>query len=295
MEYGLRPLGRERFWLWALLTPTFIGLLFGALGSVIATLLLSFAKWDLLTPPVWAGTINYVNLLKDEKVLLSLTNTLKFAAMYVPGVVIVSLLIAVLMNRKLRGVGIFRTAYFLPAVTSAVATALVWNMIYGKDTGILNFILERLGLPPVCWLCTENAMVSVVIVNIWGAIGEGMIIFLAGLTAIPREYYEAADMDGANGVQQFFRITVPLVTPSIFFQTLMSTINAFQAYDYIYMLTRRGQGDSSVPVVVFSIYRNAWYFFNYGGASAQAIELTVMVAALMGFYFWLERRFVVYE
>ena len=295
MEFGLRPLGREKFWLWALLTPTFIGLLFGALGSVLATVLLSFAKWDLLTPPVWAGTINYVNLFKDEKILLSLTNTIKFAAMYVPGVVIVSLLVAVVMNRKVRGVGIFRTAYFLPAVTSAVATALVWNMIYGRDTGILNFFLERLGLHPVCWLCSENAMVSVVIVNIWGAIGEGMIIFLAGLTAIPREYYEAADMDGANGVQQFFRITVPLVTPSIFFQTLMSTINAFQAYDYIYMLTRRGQGDSSVPVVVFSIYRNAWYFFNYGGASAQAVELTVMVAALMAFYFWLERRYVVYE
>lgn len=295
MEFGLRPLGREKFWLWALLTPTFIGLLFGALGSVLATVLLSFARWDLLTPPVWAGTINYVNLFKDEKILLSLTNTIKFAAMYVPGVVIVSLLVAVVMNRKVRGVGIFRTAYFLPAVTSAVATALVWNMIYGRDTGILNFFLERLGLHPVCWLCSENAMVSVVIVNIWGAIGEGMIIFLAGLTAIPREYYEAADMDGANGVQQFFRITVPLVTPSIFFQTLMSTINAFQAYDYIYMLTRRGQGDSSVPVVVFSIYRNAWYFFNYGGASAQAVELTVMVAALMAFYFWLERRYVVYE
>ena len=295
MEFGLRPLGREKFWLWALLTPTFIGLLFGALGSVIATALLSFAKWDLLTPPAWAGTINYVNLLKDEKMLTSLTNTLKFAAMYVPGVVIISLLVAVLMNRKLRGVGIFRTAYFMPAVTSAVATALVWNMIYGKDTGVLNWLLERVGLPPVCWLCSEHAMMAVVIVNIWGAIGEGMIIFLAGLTAIPREYYEAADMDGANGVQQFFRITVPLVTPSIFFQTLMSTINAFQAYDYIYMLTRRGQGDSSVPVVVFSIYRNAWYFFNYGGASAQAIELTVMVAALMAFYFWLERRYVVYE
>jgi multiple sugar transport system permease protein len=138
-------------------------------------------------------------------------------------------------------------------------------------------------------------MYAVVIVNIWGAIGEGMIIFLAGLTAIPREYYEAAEMDGANGFHQFFRITLPLVTPSIFFQTLISTINAFQAYDYIYMLTRRGQGDSSVPVVVFSIYRNAWNFFNYGGASAQAIELTIIVAVLMAFYFWLERRYVVYE
>src|SRR5512135_2081088 len=295
MEYGLRPLGRERFWLWALLTPTFIGLLFGALGSVIATLLLSFAKWDLLTPPVWAGTINYVNLLKDQKILLSLTNTFKFAALYVPGVVIISLFVAVLMNRKLRGVGIFRTAYFLPAVTSAVATALVWNMIYGRDTGILNFILESLGLPAVCWLCADTAMYSVVLVNIWGAVGEGMIIFLAGLTAIPREYYEAAEIDGAGGFAQFFRITVPLITPSIFFQTLISTINAFQAFDYIYMLTRRGQGDSSIPVVVYSIYRNGWYFFNYGGASAQAILLTVIVAIFMALAFWLERRYVVYE
>jgi len=295
MEYGLKLLGREKFWLWALLTPTLIGLIFGALGSVAATLLLSFAKWDLLTPPTWAGVVNYINLFNDQKILLSLTNTIKFTAIYVPGVVIVSLFVAVLMNRKIRGVGLLRTAYFLPAVTSAVATALVWNMIYGKDTGILNFILERLGAGPVCWLCTDHAMYAVIIVNIWGAIGEGMIIFLAGLTAIPREYYEAAAIDGANGFKQFFRITLPLITPSIFFQVLISTINAFQAYDYIYMLTRRGQGDSSVPVVVFSIYRNAWNFFNYGGASAQAIELTVIVAVLMAFYFWLERRYVVYE
>jgi len=295
MEFGLKPLGREKFWLWALLTPTLIGLLFGALGSVVATILLSFAKWDLLTPPTWTGLTNYVSLYTDPKIIQSLTNTLVFAALYVPGVVIVSLFVAVLMNRKLRGVSIFRTIYFLPAVTSAVATALVWNMIYGKDTGILNFMLAQIGLQPVCWLCTEHAMASVVIVNIWGAIGEGMIIFLAGLTAIPREYYEAAEMDGANGFQQFFRITIPLITPSIFFQTLMSMINAFQAFDYIYMLTRRGQGDSSIPVVVFSIYRNGWNFFNYGGASAQAILLTLVVAIFMAISFWWERHYVVYE
>jgi len=295
MDYGLKPLGREKFWLWAMLTPTLIGLVFGALGSVIATIVLSFAKWDLLTSPTWAGLENYIDLFKDPKILLSLTNTVKFSALYVPGVVIISLLIAVLLNRKIRGLSLFRTAYFLPAVTSAVATALVWQMIYGRDTGILNFILARMGMQAVCWLCTGTAMYSVVIVNIWGAIGEGMIIFLAGLTAIPREYYEAAELDGANGTNQFFRITVPLITPSIFFMTLITTINAFQAYDYIYILTRRSQGDSSVPVMVFSIYRNAWNFFNYGGASAQAIELTVIVATLMAFYFWLERRYVVYE
>ena len=295
MEFGLKPLGREKFWLWALLTPTLIGLLFGALGSVIATVGLSFAKWDLLTPPTWAGLANYIDLFQDQKMLLSLTNTIKFTAFYVPGVVIVSLLIAVLMNRKVRGVGLFRTAYFLPAVTSAVATALVWNMIYGKDTGILNFILERLGMQPVCWLCTENALYAVILVNIWGALGEGMIIFLAGLTAIPREYYEAAAIDGANGFKQFFRITLPLITPSIFFQTLISTINAFQAYDYIYMLTRRGSGDSSVPVAVFSIYRNAFHFFRMGDASAQAIQLALTVAFFMAIMFWWERRYVVYE
>lgn len=295
MEAGIKPLGREKFWLWAMLVPTLFGLFFSAFGSLLATLALSFTRWDLLTPPEWVGFANYIALFKDSKYLTSLLNTVRFTAMYVPGVVIVSLLVAVLMNRGLKGISFFRTAYYLPAVTSAVATALVWQMIYGKDTGLLNYFLESISLPPVCWLCTDMALYSVVIVNIWGAVGEGMIIFLAGLTAIPREYYEAADMDGAKGLQKFFRITLPLITPSIFFQTLICTINAFQAYDYIYMLTRRGQGDSSVPVVVFSIYRNAWHFSNYGGASAQAIELTLIVAALMGLYLYLEKRFVVYE
>lgn len=295
MEFGLKPLGREKLSLWLMLAPTLIGLVFGVFGSVIATVALSFTHWDLLTPPKWAGLANFIALFNDPKLYKALINTFKFSLLYVPSVVIVSLLVAVLLNRKIRGVSIFRTIFFLPAVTSAVATALVWNMIYGKDTGILNYIIERLGGQAVCWLCTDKVLLALIIVNVWGAIGEGMIIFLAGLTAVPKEYYEAAMLDGAGGTQQFFRITLPLVTPSIFFQTLMSTINAFQAYDYIYMLTRRGQGDSSFPVVVYSIYRNAWTFFNYGGASAQAIELAILVIILMAFYFWLEKRFVVYE
>ncbi len=295
MEYGLKPLGREKGWVGALLAPTLIGLVFGALGSVLATLAISLMKWDLLTPPTWNGLANYQALFRNTAYFKSLTNTLLFSAMYVPGVVIFSLAVAVLLNRKIRGIGIFRTIYFLPTVTSAVATALVWNMIYGKDTGILNYIIEFLGGNPVCWLCSRNALASVTLVNIWGAIGEGMIIFLAGLSAIPHEYYEAADVDGATSIRKFFNITIPLITPSIFFQTLISTINAFQAYDYIYMLTRYGQGDSTVPVVVFSIYRNTFNFHRMGVGSAQAIELAVIVSALMGVYFWLERRYVVYE
>ncbi|MGZ9165774.1 MAG: carbohydrate ABC transporter permease [Anaerolineales bacterium] len=295
MDYGLKPLGREKLWLWLMLVPTLIGLVFGTIGSLLATLGLSLFDWDLINAPTWVGISNYVALFQNKDYIEAFANTLKFSALYVPAVVVISLLLAVLLNRKIRAVGIFRTVYFLPTVTSAVATALVWNMIYGKETGILNFMLESFGLAPICWLCTDNAMMSVVIVNIWGAIGEGMIIFLAGLTAISRDYYEAAALDGANDLQQFFRITVPLVTPSIFFQTLISTINAFQAYDYIYMLTRRGSGDSSVPVAVFSIYRNAFHFFRMGDASAQAIQLALLVAFFMAIMFWWERRYVVYE
>jgi multiple sugar transport system permease protein len=278
-----------------MMAPTIIGLVFGTIGSLLATLGLSLFDWDLINLPTWVGLSNYEALFQNKDYIEAFANTLKFSALYVPGVVGISLVLAVLLNRKIYGVGIFRTIYFLPAVTSAVATALVWNMIYGKDTGILNWMLEGLGLSPVCWLCTDHAMMSVVIVNVWGAIGEGMIIFLAGLTAIPRDYYEAASLDGASDLQKFFRVTLPLVTPSILFQTLISAINAFQAYDYVYMLTRRGQGDSSVPVAVYSIYRNAFHFFRMGDASAQAIQLAVLVAIFMAIMFWWERHYVVYE
>jgi multiple sugar transport system permease protein len=292
---GIKPLGRERIWLGVLLFPTIIGIVFGTFGSVVATLLISFTNWDLLTQPRWVGLANYGKLFANEDMLTSLTNTVKFSLLYVPGVVVISMLVAVLMNRKIHGISLFRTAYFLPVVTSAVAAALVWQMILGRDTGLMNFIIEHLGGKPICWFCTKTAIYSVAIVNIWGAIGEGMIIFLAGLQAIPREYFEASTVDGANERQQFFQITLPLITPSIFFQTLITTINAFQAYEYIYMLTRRGQGDSSVPVLVFSIYRNAFNFFRMGEASALAIELAIIVIALMAIYLWMERRFVVYE
>jgi multiple sugar transport system permease protein len=295
MNYGLKLLGREKVWLWVMLFPTLIGLVFGTVGSLLATLGLSFFDWDLINPPTWAGFSNYEALFNNADYVKAFTNTLWFSAEYVPAVVIISLLLAVLLNRKIRGVGIFRTIYFLPSVTSAVASALVWNMIYGKDTGLLNAFLELFHAAPVCWLCADNAMTSVVIVNVWGAIGEGMIIFLAGLTAIPRDYYEAASIDGAGTVDQFFHVTLPLITPSIFFQTLITAINAFQAYDYIYMLTRRGQGNSTVPVAVYSIYRNAFNFFRMGDASAQAIQLAILVGVFMLVMFWWERHYVVYE
>jgi multiple sugar transport system permease protein len=295
MESGLKPLGRERFWLGALLAPTIIGLIFGVIGSIFATIGLSFLKWDLLQPPTWAGFDNFVGLLKDSLFLKSVSFTFAFSAMYVPGTIVLSLAVALLLNRKLRGVSVFRTIYFLPSVTSAVAVGLVWSWIYARDNGLLNNVLQTMGLEPVNWLSTKNALSSIAIVNIWGAIGEGAIVFLAGLQAVPRDYYEAAQVDGANEWQQFWRITLPLITPSIFFQTIITTTNAFQAFEYVYVLTRGANGASQTPTMVYSIWQNGFRWFNMGAASAQAIVLAVIIFALTAVYFWLQRRWVIYD
>ena len=295
MQTGLKPLGREHFWLLALLAPTLVGLLFGALGSVLATVGISLLKWDLISPPAWAGLGNYAGLVSDSLFRRALGVTFAFSALYVPGTVVLSLLVALLLNRRLRGLGLFRTVYFLPTVSSAVAVGLVWSWIYGKDSGLLNSIVEALGGRPVNWLGTQNVLFSVVVVNVWGAIGGGMVIFLAGLQAVPRDYYESAQLDGAGGWAQFRHITLPLITPSIFFQTIIATINAFQAFEYVYILTRGANGASNMPTLVFSIYRNGFNFFRMGTASAQALVLALIIFVLTLCYFGLERRWVVYE
>ncbi len=295
MQEGLRPLGRERGWLAILLVPTLIGLAFGTMGSIIATVILSLLKWDLIRPPQFAGLDNYVGLLKDQLFLKSVTVTVSFALLYVPGTMILSLLVAMLLNRKLRGTGLFRTVYFLPVVSSAVAVGLVWSWIYARDAGLLNYIITNLGGEPVNWLGTRNALYSVVIVNIWGAIGEGAIIFLAGLQAVPHDYHEAAEVDGANGWQRFIKITLPLLTPSIFFQTIIATINAFQAFEYVYVLTRGANGASQIPTMVYSIWQNGFRWFNMGSASAQALVLAAILIVLTLIYNQLQKRWVVYE
>lgn len=284
------PKGRERAWAFALLVPTLIGLALGALGSIAATVGISFFDWDLFTPPDWVGLQNYIDLPGDRKFNTSLINTLIFSAIYVPGTVLLSLLIAVLLNRRIVGKSLFRLFFFLPVVSSPTAVGLVWSWIYAKDQGALNGIITSIGLDPVYWLGRDMALYSVVIVNIWGAVGEGMIIFLAGLQAIPRNIYEAATLDGAGRFSLFIWITLPLLIPSIFFQVILSTINAFQAFDYVYILTQIQGGGSSVPTLVFNMYREGFNNFRMGNASAQAVVLTLMIMALTIVYARLQKR-----
>jgi multiple sugar transport system permease protein len=287
---GLRPLGRERLWVLVLLAPTLLGLLLGTFGAIFATLGLSVFDWDLLTPPEFVGVQNYVDLPDSRLFGKALWNTVLFSALYVPLVMILSFAVALILNRGVRGESLFRVLYFLPVVSSPTAVGLLWVWIYSEDNGALNGVLSVFGAEPVKWLGAKMVLWSVVIANVWGAIGEGMIIFLAGLQAIPREHYEVARIDGATFWQRLRFVTLPAMAPSLFFQAVLATIHAFQAFDYIYILTRTGNGNSSFPTLVFSIYREGFRFFRMGDAAAQAVVLTGIILAFTWVYFRMQKR-----
>lgn len=287
---GLRPLGAERWWVLVLLAPTLIGLLLGTFGAIFATLGLSVFDWDLLTKPEFVGVQNYVELPDSRLFGKALWNTVLFSALYVPLVMILSFAVALILNRGVRGEALFRVLYFLPVVSSPTAVGLLWVWIYSEDNGALNGILGVFGVEPIKWLGAKMVLWSVVIANVWGAIGEGMIIFLAGLQAIPKEHYEVAHIDGASFWQRLRFVTLPAMAPSLFFQAVLATIHAFQAFDYIYILTRTGNGNSSFPTLVFSIYREGFRFFRMGDAAAQAVVLTAIILAFTWVYFRMQKR-----
>lgn len=287
---GLRPLGAERWWVLVLLAPTLLGLLLGTFGAIFATLGLSVFDWDLLTKPEFVGVQNYVDLPDSRLFGKALWNTILFSALYVPLVMILSFAVALILNRGVRGEALFRVLYFLPVVSSPTAVGLLWVWIYSEDNGALNGILGVFGVEPIKWLGAKMVLWSVVIANVWGAIGEGMIIFLAGLQAIPKEHYEVAHIDGASFWQRLRFVTLPAMAPSLFFQAVLATIHAFQAFDYIYILTRTGNGNSSFPTLVFSIYREGFRFFRMGDAAAQAVVLTAIILAFTWVYFRMQKR-----
>jgi multiple sugar transport system permease protein len=292
---GLRPMRGELIWVWVFLAPTLIGLLFGTLGPVLAAIGISFTDWDVITPPVFAGLDNYKKLVGDPTFSKALVNTLYYVGLMVPISTVLALLFAFLLNQKLRAVTWYRTAYFLPVVSSTVAVALVWSWIYAKDFGLLNFLLRQIGLDPIGWLSSIRwAMPAVIIMGVWGNLGAGIVIFLAGLQSIPETYYEAANVDGANGIQKFFRITVPLITPSLFFYFIITMIDAFQTFESIYIMTRGGPANSTTTIVYY-IYRNGFRNFKMGYASSQAIVLFLVIMVLTLIYWKLQERWVVYD
>lgn len=268
---------RQSLWGFLFISPNLILFIIFFLIPIFATVFFSFAKWDLVNPAKYIGIGNYKELLRDREFYKVFINTLYFTIISTPLNVILPLFLAMALNQKIKGIAIYRTAYFLPVVSSMVAVSLVWLWLFNRDYGLINAFLKLIGFSKQGWLNDVRlAMPSVVIVTVWKGLGFYMTIFLAALQDVPDTLIEAAKIDGANWFQRFFHITIPMISPAIFFVVIMSTIWGFQTFDQIYMITEGGPLGSTT-VLVYELYKQGFEFLRMGKASAIAIFLLAII------------------
>ncbi len=270
--------------------PALLGTLIFIVIPVIFSFSLSFVNWDLLSPMSFAGLNNYKDVLTDSSFLQVLSNTFVFAISTSVFAVIIPLILACILNTKIRGSNFYKTAYFLPFITPMIVIAIVWQWIFDPNIGLLNQLFHL----NIKWLYDVRfAMPALIAVSVWKLIGYNMIIFLSGLSAINQEVLEAAKIDGANAWQTFKNVTVPLLSPTIFFVIVITTISSFQVFDLIYIMTEGGPGNSTM-VMVYSIYKYAFEFFDVGKASAIAYILFGIIFVLV-LCQWKLRKKIVYN
>ena len=246
---------------------------------IFLVLALSFTSYDILKPPRWIGLGNFADLLDDRLFLAALRNTLVYTAATVPLGIGLSLALALLVNRRLPGVALFRTIFYAPVMAPIVAVALVWILFYDPTIGLFNYMLGRFGLAPQRWLTSSAlAMPSIIVMSLWKGLGLNMVIFLAGLQAIPRELYEAAALDGAGRLRSFRSVTLPLLAPSMVYVLVTSLVASFQVFSQVYVMTNGGP-DNATTTIVHQIYRTAFVHLDLGYASAMALVLFVILVA----------------
>jgi multiple sugar transport system permease protein len=290
------PRSGEGWWALLFLAPTLIGLSLLSAGPILASFGISLTKWDLLTPPQFVGLDNFTNLLNDSRFTVSLRNTAFYVLLSVPIGMALALALALALNQPLRGIALIRTAYFLPVVTSATAVGLVWAWIYSPASGLLNQFIGVVGIPPQKWITDPFwAMPAIIAMSIWQGLGINVIVFLAGLQAIPQEYYDAASVDGAARWSRFRHVTLPLLTPSLFFTGILSLIGSFQVFDQVYILARPGKPTEATITLVYFIYESGFKFFRMGEAAAASWILFLIVAVLTVIYFRSQKRWVHYQ
>lgn len=274
------------------LGPSVIGLTAFTLLPILSSLGLSFTDWDLLRPPAFVGVSNYRHLLGDPEFWRTLRNTVTFLVGYVPLVLTTGLLVAVLLNASIPFRQVFRAMYFVPVVTSWVAVALVWKWLFNPVYGLINSAIGTLGITGPAWLFDPNwAMVAVILTSVWKDTGFVMVIMLAGLQGIPREYYEAASIDGASRPQGLFHITIPLLAPTLIFCLSISLIGAFQVFDQVYVMTGGGPAGSS-QVVVGQIYDLTFRYGRAGEASALSWLLFIVILGVTALQIRGQRKWV---
>ncbi len=288
---------RKRFEGYIFLLPNIVGFLTFTAFPIFAAFAQSFYDWDLITTPHFVGFKNYLKLIFDDRLFgRVLWNTTLYTLGTVPLRVVLSLLLAIALNQKIRGITVYRTAYFMPVVSSSVAVALVWTWIFNGNFGILNSFLWAIGFNnPPDWLnSTRWALPAIMIGNLWKNVGFTMVIYLAGLQAIPKQLYEAAEIDGASWWVKFRHITVPMVSPTTFFVLVMSIIWSFQVFEEAYIMTEGGPANAT-NTVVYYIYKNAFQWFKMGKAAAVAWLLFAILFIFTLLQAWYQRRWVHYE
>jgi multiple sugar transport system permease protein len=272
--------------------PTIIGLVIFRLGPTAVAVYASFTRWNVRTPPNFMGLGNYTELISSDIFWLVFRNTLVFTLIFVPGVMVLSLLLAVVVNQNLRGISFFRALFFMPYITAMVAVAMVWRWIFATRFGVLNYVLVtflNISDPPA-WLADKYwALPALAIVAIWKQMGFQMLIFLAGLQGVPRNLYEAASIDGASAWRQFRNITLPLLAPITFFVFIITVIDAFKTFEVTYTMTGGGPNNASTTLAYY-IYQNAFTFGRMGFASAIAMFLMLFVGVTTFFSFRLRTR-----
>lgn len=275
-------------------SPWIIGfILFGG-GPVVAALLLSFAHWSLLSTPSWAGFANYHKMFADPLFYKSIVNTIYFGAGSVCLGVVTSFLLAILLNQKVRGLGFFRTVFYLPSVVAGVATAILWVNILQPDSGLINSFLRFFGVKGPGWLVDEHwAIPGLILMSVWGA-GNTIVIYLAGLQSISPTLYEAARIDGAGWWSRFWHVTVPMMSPVIFFNVVTSLIASLQAYTLVLVMTEGGPNNATLMLGLY-IYRQAFEYFDMGYAAALSWAMFALIGVATALQFVLARRWVHYD
>ena len=297
----------KRYWEgYLFIAPWLIGFVIFTLGPVMASLYLSFTKYDMVSVPIWIGFGNFQDLFKDNLFKRSLWNTLYYAVFTIPLSLTFSMILAMLLNNKLKGIYTFRAIYYLPAITSGVAISLLWRWLFHPDLGLINKALTIIGFSQsMCpkWLTDPHwAMPAIIIMSVWGGLGGSMLIYLAGLQGIPEQLYEACELDGANPWQKFWNVTLPMLSPTIFFNLIMAIIGSFQVFVTVFIMTSN-QGASIEPggpanstlVYVLYLYRNGFRYLNMGTACAMAWVLFVIILVLTLINFYFSKKWVNYD
>lgn len=302
-----KPWPRPRWWSkqrhreaisgYLFILPTFIGYTAFVVGPILATVGLSFTSYDILSPPESVGLENYGQLFSDTRLHVVYRNTVLFTVFAVTFNIGLGLLLAVLINRKIPALlrYVLLSAYFFPVLVAHVYVAIIWEFLYQRDTGIINYYLSVFGMEPIPWISSAQwAMPSIIIMDVWKNAGFAMLVCLAGLQNVPQVYYEAASLDGARAWHRFRDITLPLISPTLFFLFVVSTIGALQVFDSIHVLTDGGPGDATRSIVMY-LREMAFSSFRMGYASAIAVTLFIVIMALTLAQFRFSRAWVHYE